>query len=104
MRGSPTQHQGEQWGFDPLESPPQSDTQTQGLAKRLGQALPLLRQLAQNHPQMVERLSFLDQGLHGESQVEARPVLKRIPCRGMLEKLEQLLEILDARSGSSKAA
>lgn len=104
MGGSPAQPQGEQWGFDPLESQPQSDTQTQGLAQKLGQALPLLQQFAQNRPQMGERLSFLGQGLQGESQVAARPVLKRILSRGLLEKLEQLLEILDARVGGAKAA
>ena len=104
MGGSPAQPQGEQWGFDPLESPPPSDAQTQGLAQKLGQALPLLRQLAQNRPQMAERLTFLGQGLQGESRVEARPMLSRILSRGLLEKLEQLIEILDARAGSAKAA
>jgi hypothetical protein len=102
--GSQAQPQGERWGFDTLESQPQSDGQMQGLAQKLGQALPLLRQFAQNHPQMAERLSFLDPQRQDESQVEARPLLKRILSRGMLEKLEQLLEILDERAGGAKAA
>jgi len=104
MGGSPVQPQGERWGFETLESQPQSGSQTQGLAQKLGQALPLLRQLAQSRPQMAERLSSLNEQLQGESQVEARPMLNEAFSRRLIEVLEQLLEILDERAGAAKAA
>jgi hypothetical protein len=93
---TPGGRQVEQWGFDVLPSAPQTGSQGAKKGALVQQLGPMVRQLAEKAPKLAERLSQL-QELEQEDP-GAGAILKSAFSRRTLEKLEELLDILNQRA------